>query len=76
MNNKGKTVQASETERAAINDREQVELARRIQLSADQERRMKALATGGRRLLMFNAVLGTQQQPQQQQPVATMGVRS
>ncbi len=38
---------------------------------------MKAMQRGGRRLLLFNDVLGIKPQPQQQQQqTATMGVRS
>jgi hypothetical protein len=36
---------------------------------------MKAMTRGGRRLLLFNDVLGVKPQQQQQQ-TATMGVRS
>lgn len=73
---KGRQVQQSEEERRAINQREQTELATRIQLDADQERRMKAMSRGGRKLLLFNDVLGVKPQQTQQQQTATMGVRS
>lgn len=72
---KGKVVQPSEEERKAINMREQTELAREIQMSADQERRLRAMQRGGRKLLLFKDVLGVQK-GQQQQQTATMGVRS
>ncbi len=73
---KAKVVQPSEQERQAINLREQTELARRIQLNADQERRLNTIQRGGRKLLLFKNVLGTEQGQGQQQQTATMGVRS
>ena len=73
---KGRQVQQSETERRAINLREQTELANQIQLNEDQERRMRAMQRGGRKLLLFNSVLGVKEPQQQQQQTATMGVRS
>ena len=73
---KGRVVQPSDEERRAINQREQTELATQIQLDADQERRMRALHRGGRKLLMFNSFLGTKEPPPQKQQTATMGVRS
>jgi hypothetical protein len=63
----------SDEEREAIQQREQAELQKNIQLTADQERRMKAMQTGGRRALLFNSVLGTKDPAAQ--PAANMGTR-
>ena len=74
---KAKVVQPSEQERGAINTREQMELARRIQMTEDQERRMNALQRGGRKLLMFNSFMGAKEKPAAPAGLAaTMGVRS
>jgi hypothetical protein len=72
----GKTVQPSEAERRAINEREQMELARELQFNADQERRLNMFQRGGRKILLYKDVLGTKGGQQQQQQTATMGVRS
>ena len=75
MQGSGKVVQPSDQERNAINESERVELARRIQLTADQERRMQSMQRGGRRLLMFSNALGVKPTNQGQQQTAALGNR-
>lgn len=63
----------SDEERKAISERERNELAEKIQLTAETERRMREARTGGRRLLLFDSVLGTSKNSKT--GTATMGVR-
>ena len=49
----------SAEEKEAISSRERNELAEKIQLTSDTERRMKSARIGGRKLLLFDSILGT-----------------
>ena len=60
MRNGGKMFRGvSKDEQEAISARERTELAEKIQLTEDTERRMRAARTGGRRMLLFDSILGT-----------------
>jgi hypothetical protein len=65
----------SQQEQEAITARERTELAEKIQLTQETERRMRDAQRGGRRLLLFDSILGTGGSKTGTQTTATMGSR-